>query len=588
MSKLSGILLTDVRVLICIIALLTIGRMAYAYDYNPQPEKAALMVIHAHPDDEGIFFGGTLPYYTQVKKVPTVLINMTTGWLYSDGSQTSDSITRESELRTVAWRYGLRNEPIFAFFQQTKSSVTIDESWDRWANHITDGDDIAEGQQRASRYFAEQIRLYKPDVIVTHDFGGEYGHPDHRNLPTAIAAAWDLAAGREATIPEMTETYYGNTVTVPGQTISPDGIAGTPWQVKKLYIHNYDQNQLFHDFWEDISVDDPGNGTPRQIANYAMQAYPSQGKPHVASVYAPLANGNNAWDDYPSELWGLYATTVGPDTVADDFTIEGTTYSGWARGDFFAHIHIGEVIQPKAVVSEEYVFNSAVNTINNHRLSQAVNDGGAVASALSAIHGYGGIYNGSYASTAPGGRDADFFEYIGNDTDVDIVYDLSGGGDLDIGSVIFWQYENSGSGDGTEVGNHARTIEIRINTEAQGDADFLGAATTVTLLPVVDGDTDPDNDMGGVNSAQFFALDSLDHGRYVQLSITDNYYGLQGMTGGGDRVGLGEVRFAALQSYCVNPPAGDMNGDCVQDLSDLAIWELTYQDCGIVPASACP
>ena len=158
----------------------------------------------------------------------------------------------------------------------------------------------------------------------------------------------------------------------------------------------------------------------------------------------------------------------------------------------------------------------------------------------------------------------------------------------EVGSVILWQYENNGGGATANVGNHSRTIEIRINTEAQGCVAFSDPAATVTLLPVTDSDADPDNDLGGVNSAQFFAFDPLENGRYVQLSITDNYRGFQGITIGGDRVGLGEVRFAGAQSACVNRPAGDLNGDCVQDLRDLAVWISTYLDCGTEPASACP
>ena len=84
-----------------------------------------------------------------------------------------------------------------------------------------------------------------------------------------------------------------------------------------------------------------------------------------------------------------------------------------------------------------------------------------------------------------------------------------------------------------------------MNTDAQGGVTFAGAATTVTLKPVTDGDADPLNDLGGVNSAQGFALDAVTLGRYVQLSITDNSVGFQDITGGGDRVGLSEVRFAS-------------------------------------------
>jgi hypothetical protein len=50
--------------------------------------------------------------------------------------------------------------------------------------------------------------------------------------------------------------------------------------------------------------------------------------------------------------------------------------------------------------------------------------------------------------------------------------------------------------------------------------------------------------LGGVNSAQAFALPTTPAARYVQLEVTDNYYGQPNIVAGGDRAGLGEVRFA--------------------------------------------
>ncbi len=206
---------------------------------------------------------------------------------------------------------------------------------------------------------------------------------------------------------------------------------------------------------------------------------------------------------------------------------------------------MASIIQPTAVVSDEYVLIGASETINNAGMNTPVNGGDSLASATAATHAFGGTYNQSYVSSDPGGYPSDFFDSLpGGDTDVDIVYDLSGGGDLTIGSVLLWQYENNGGG-AANVGNGARTIEIRVNTEAEGSEVFAGAATIVTLLPVTDGDEDSLNDLAGVNSAQVFALDAIASGRYVQLSITDNYLGQQGITAGGDRVGLGEVRFAS-------------------------------------------
>lgn len=299
------------------------------------PQKAWLMAIHAHPDDEGIFFGGTLPYYSQALGLPVILVNMTTGWLNDDGTQTSDSFTRQAELWEAAIRYGLDVGPVFALFQQTNWNISIDNSWDRWADNITDGDDVADGQRRSSRRLAGLIRTYRPEVIATHDFGGEYGHPDHKALAFATAAAYDLAAGRDAVIDDGV---------TPPITITPEGVTGEPWDVKKLYIHSYGQGPLFHDHWETASIDSNGDGeedqTPRQKANFALDAHVSQGRPNVVTVYDPQANGGNSWDNHPSEWWGLYASTVGPDSPADDFVIEGITYSGWARNDFTEHLAI--------------------------------------------------------------------------------------------------------------------------------------------------------------------------------------------------------------------------------------------------------
>ncbi len=233
------------------------------------------------------------------------------------------------------------------------------------------------------------------------------------------------------------------------------------------------------------------------------------------------------------------------------------------------------IIQPTAVVSEEYVFNSAADTISNDRMATAVNGGDLLTAAIAAEHEFGGTYDGSYVSTDPGGYPSDFFASLpGGDTGVDIVLDLTGGGDTAVAGIVLWQYENNGGG-AANVGNHARTIEIRVNTEAEGSATFAGAVTTVTLLPVTDGDEDATNDMGGVNSGQVFALSSAATGRYVQLTITDNYVDEQGITAGGDRVGFSEVRFTDLYPFVLvnasNPEPYDTESDVPLD-TDLK-WD---------------
>jgi LmbE family N-acetylglucosaminyl deacetylase len=292
------------------------------HSWQPQPDKAGLMVVSAHPDDEGIFFGGTLPYYTRVLDAPTVHVSMTSGdWVRPPE-------VREEELRNADWVYGLRNEPLFPRFKDAPTHApgqnggylnSIDATWDWWNDGELDGygtfgEDAAAGRQRAIDTMATYVRTYKPEVLVTHDLDGEYGHDNHK--ATAIA---------------VVEAYY--------RAADPSYLDGLdPWQTKKLYVHFYGQNRLFHDFWELTSIDLSGNGmadtTPRRVADLGLDEHVSQGSPDVSTVYR---TGEN-FDAWPSEWWGLYASTVGPDTIADPFTIQGTTYEGWARGDFLENI----------------------------------------------------------------------------------------------------------------------------------------------------------------------------------------------------------------------------------------------------------
>ncbi len=211
----------------------------------------------------------------------------------------------------------------------------------------------------------------------------------------------------------------------------------------------------------------------------------------------------------------------------------------------------GTVIQPTAVISEEEAFNSATTTIDNTRMITAVNDGDAMTTAVLAEHEFGTTYDGSYVSTDRNGGDAGaFFDGTGTDP-VNIVYDLTSGGDTSLDSILMWNYENRAAS-GAKAGNQLRTVEVRINTEAEGSVAFSGAATTITLKPGRDGDADPSNDMGSVNLPQVFTLGSQS-GRYVQLSLTENYTGYQGITGGGDRVGFAEVRFAEGAGVVTDP-----------------------------------
>lgn len=172
---------------------------------------------------------------------------------------------------------------------------------------------------------------------------------------------------------------------------------------------------------------------------------------------------------------------------------------------------------------------------NNSGMTPAVNNGDSLASAQAAVHAYTGFAESFVTNDSTG----DYFATgVGASAPPTVVFDM--GSDSVLSNIILWQYQNDGGGS-ANVGNHTRSLQLRFNTAAQGAGSFSGAPVTLTMMPVLDNDGIGGNDLGGSNSAQTFSLSNT--ARYVQLTITDNYRGFQGITGGGDRAGLGEVRF---------------------------------------------
>jgi hypothetical protein len=169
---------------------------------------------------------------------------------------------------------------------------------------------------------------------------------------------------------------------------------------------------------------------------------------------------------------------------------------------------------------------------DNSGMAPPVNQGDSLGSALSATHVFGN-YAESWVTNASG---ADYF--AGGTPAPTFLWDLHG--DVNLDTILLWNYQNDGGGNpdggGYRVGNQARTVELQFNTEAEGSAVFSGPTTTVYMAPVL---TAP-------NSAQGFGLSET--ARYVLMRVTDNHYGDPDGFGvnptiGGDRVGIGEVRF---------------------------------------------
>jgi MYXO-CTERM domain-containing protein len=179
--------------------------------------------------------------------------------------------------------------------------------------------------------------------------------------------------------------------------------------------------------------------------------------------------------------------------------------------------------------SDSFSSSTPTQLVNGSGLSAAVGNGDTLAHALTVTHLYDSHYGESWVTNDH--SNSDYFAAVS--TNPTIVFDL--GADYEISDLVIWQYQNSGNSPAT-TGNAAYTIGVRYNTETDGtDFSSTPVAETLTVKNVP-------YDLGGTNSAQRFGVAGAPTARYIQFEVTDNYRGIGSVTGGGDRVGLGEVR----------------------------------------------
>ena len=201
----------------------------------------------------------------------------------------------------------------------------------------------------------------------------------------------------------------------------------------------------------------------------------------------------------------------------------------------------GRIVVPTLFASQNLnSFNAPTFLTDNSGMSTPVIAGNTLAQASAATHVFDGNFGQSWVTNNSG---SDYFANFGATNNPVFVWDL--GGMTKLEDIVLWQYQNNGT-NGSAIGNDTRTFELRFSTTSTftGPADFSGTMASVLGL-------------GGLNLAQAFDLTGVADAlatRFVELRITDNYFGQPGITGGGDRVGLGEIRFNG-SSVIVPEPA---------------------------------
>jgi len=158
-------------------------------------DNLRLMCVLAHPDDESLGMGGTLAKYA-AEGIETYLVTATRGergWFGAKKDNPGlDALgkIREVELQNAARELGIREVNFLDYI---------------------DGDLDQVDPAEATAKIVSHLKRIRPQVVITFDPNGAYGHPDHIAICQFTTAAVLAAAD-----PDYSNTY-------------------TPHRVAKLY-----------------------------------------------------------------------------------------------------------------------------------------------------------------------------------------------------------------------------------------------------------------------------------------------------------------------------------------------------------------
>jgi len=258
--------------------------------WQPPCEKADLMLLSTHSDDEQLFFAGILPYYAGQIGAAVQVVYLTNHW---------DVQNRPHEQINGLWTVGVRNYPIVGPFPDDVDTLN------------RDGESVEETLQRTLGIFGEDalvkfqveiIRRFKPQVVVGHDANGEYQHGAHIANTYSFRKALEPAQDA-AKFPESAGQY---------------GV----WTVPKTYFHLWEENKIVMNWDEPLSRF--GGKTAFEVTKEGYACHRSQQWTWFTKWLTGTAEGEADTITKASEItkyspcaYGLYQTTVGIDTKAD-------------------------------------------------------------------------------------------------------------------------------------------------------------------------------------------------------------------------------------------------------------------------------
>lgn len=175
-----------------------------------------LLLVHAHPDDETIGTGATMAKYVH-EGAQVTLVTCTLGdegeillpHLAHLAADQEDQLAshRHEELAKAMDALGVTDFRILGGPGKYRDSGMMGTAPNHRADTFWQADLL-----EASKYLVQIIREVRPQVVVTYDEFGGYGHPDHIQAHRVATYACALAAA-ESYAPEL----------------------GSAWQILKMY-----------------------------------------------------------------------------------------------------------------------------------------------------------------------------------------------------------------------------------------------------------------------------------------------------------------------------------------------------------------
>jgi N-acetyl-1-D-myo-inositol-2-amino-2-deoxy-alpha-D-glucopyranoside deacetylase len=151
--------------------------------------QQTLLAVFAHPDDEAFGTGGTLAHYA-AQGAQVVLACATrgeVGEIAEDSLATHETLgrVRENELRCAAQTLGV-SDLIFLGYRDSGMAGTPQNDDPRAFMNVAPDEVVAR--------LVGIIRRVRPQVVVTFEPHGGYGHPDHMAIHRHTLAAFHAAA----------------------------------------------------------------------------------------------------------------------------------------------------------------------------------------------------------------------------------------------------------------------------------------------------------------------------------------------------------------------------------------------------------